>query len=64
MSHIRLAIPAKTAQGPPTMFDTDSGAYKAWQRYGKAVLAAKPKGLIVVSAHWENPRDTSDVIGK
>lgn len=35
------------------MFDTNNPAYKAWQKYGKIVEQANPKGLVVVSAHWE-----------
>jgi aromatic ring-opening dioxygenase catalytic subunit (LigB family) len=45
------------------MFDTESGPYKAWQKYGKAVEAANPRGLVVVSAHWENDADEYDVLG-
>lgn len=43
--------------GPPTMFDTDSAAYKAWQKYGKVVADQHPRGLVVVSAHWESEGD-------
>lgn len=35
------------------MFDTANPAYKAWQKYGALVEQAKPRGLVVVSAHWE-----------
>ncbi|KAI9634060.1 Extradiol ring-cleavage dioxygenase, class III enzyme, subunit B [Dioszegia hungarica] len=47
--------------GPPSMFDTRSEPYQAWRAFGQAVEAAKPRGLIVVSAHWENPSDTAGV---
>jgi aromatic ring-opening dioxygenase catalytic subunit (LigB family) len=36
----------------------------AWQDYGKMVTAAKPKGLVVVSAHWEDEAGSSAVTGK
>ncbi|KLT38816.1 Extradiol aromatic ring-opening dioxygenase [Cutaneotrichosporon oleaginosum] len=48
--------------GPPTMFDTASAPYKAWQKYGKMVEAARPRGLVVVSAHWENPSHSAGVV--
>jgi hypothetical protein len=51
-------------QGPPTMFETTSKPYLAWQDYGKMVNAAKPKGLVVVSAHWEDEAGGSGVTGK
>ncbi|EJT48112.1 hypothetical protein A1Q1_02922 [Trichosporon asahii var. asahii CBS 2479] len=43
--------------GPPTMFDTASAPYKAWQKYGQAVVEQNPRGLVVVSAHWESNND-------
>lgn len=46
------------------MFDTRSEPYQAWRAFGQAVEAAKPRGLIVVSAHWENPSDTAGVQGE
>jgi aromatic ring-opening dioxygenase catalytic subunit (LigB family) len=46
------------------LFDTASAPYKAWQKYGKMVEAAKPRGLVVVSAHWENPSDSPGVVGE
>ncbi|BEJ11731.1 hypothetical protein CspHIS471_0201910 [Cutaneotrichosporon sp. HIS471] len=48
--------------GPPTMFETTSAPYKAWQKYGKMIEAEKPRGLVVVSAHWENPSDSDGVV--
>jgi aromatic ring-opening dioxygenase catalytic subunit (LigB family) len=45
------------------MFDTQSKPYKAWQKYGAAVEAAKPRGLVVVSAHWENEDSSEHVKG-
>jgi aromatic ring-opening dioxygenase catalytic subunit (LigB family) len=45
------------------MFDSDSKPYKAWEKYGAAVEAAKPRGLVVVSAHWENEDGSSGVLG-
>ena len=46
------------------MFETTSKPYLAWQDYGKMVNAAKPKGLVVVSAHWEDEAGGSGVTGK
>lgn len=40
--------------GPPTMFDPDSKPYRAWREYGRRVGESPPRGLVVVSAHWEN----------
>ncbi|KAK4684479.1 4,5-DOPA dioxygenase extradiol, partial [Tremellales sp. Uapishka_1] len=48
--------------GPPTMYDTETRPYKAWQKFGKAIEKAKPRGLVVVSAHWENQDRNSSVI--
>lgn len=45
------------------MFDTESEPYTAWQKYGKMVEEARPRGLVVVSAHWENPEYTKSVLG-
>lgn len=43
------------------MFDTTSAPYSGWQKLGQRVLQdiesgkiAKGKGLVCVSAHWEN----------
>jgi aromatic ring-opening dioxygenase catalytic subunit (LigB family) len=44
------------------MFDTKSAPYKAWIKYGKAVTDNNPKGLVVVSAHWENGHNSDGVI--
>jgi aromatic ring-opening dioxygenase catalytic subunit (LigB family) len=44
------------------MFDTQSAPYKAWIKYGKTVVDNNPKGLVVVSAHWENPQHTDAVV--
>jgi len=46
------------------MFETTSKPYLAWQDYGKMVNAAKPKGLVVVSAHWEDEAGGPGVTGK
>jgi len=46
------------------MFETTSKPYLAWQDYGKMVNAAKPKGLVVVSAHWEDDAGGSGVTGQ
>jgi len=46
------------------MFETTSRPYLAWQDYGKMVNAAKPKGLVVVSAHWEDEAGGSGVTGQ
>lgn len=48
--------------GPPTMFDTAAAPYKAWQKYGQAVVEQNPRGLVVVSAHWESNND--QILGK
>lgn len=45
------------------MFETTSKPYLAWQDYGKMVNAAEPKGLVVVSAHWEDEAGGSRVTG-
>lgn len=46
------------------MFDTRSEPYQAWKAFGRVVEAAKPRGLVVVSAHWEHPHNTSSVQGE
>jgi aromatic ring-opening dioxygenase catalytic subunit (LigB family) len=46
------------------MFETTSKPYLAWQDYGKMVNAARPRGLVVVSAHWEDERGTDKVSGQ
>lgn len=48
--------------GPPTMFETNSAPYKAWQKYGQTVAEQNPRGLVVVSAHWES--DNDKILGK
>lgn len=48
--------------GPPTMFETNSAPYKAWQKYGQTVAEQNPRGLVVVSAHWESNND--QILGK
>ncbi|OCF38111.1 extradiol ring-cleavage dioxygenase [Kwoniella heveanensis BCC8398] len=42
--------------GPPTIEQYESGPYKAWQKFGRTITAekSKPKGIVAVSAHWEN----------
>jgi aromatic ring-opening dioxygenase catalytic subunit (LigB family) len=40
------------------MFDTASAPYKAWQAFGQRVTSDAPRGLVVVSAHWEAEGDT------
>ena len=40
-------------QGPPNLYDTNSKAYQTWQQVGQILNASKPRGLVVVSAHWE-----------
>ncbi|WVQ84626.1 hypothetical protein IAT38_006781 [Cryptococcus sp. DSM 104549] len=44
--------------GPPTIEQYDSEPYKGWLKFGKLLNASKPKGIIVVSAHWENNSPT------
>lgn len=46
------------------MFETTSKPYKAWEEYGKMVNAADPRGLVVISAHWENEGGGSRVKGQ
>jgi hypothetical protein len=55
---------ADKIKGPPTMFETQSKPYLAWQDYGKMVNAARPRGLVVVSAHWEDERGSDKVSGE
>jgi len=43
------------------MFESNSKPYKAWQEYGKMVNEAHPRGLVVVSAHWENESGSEGV---
>ncbi|WWC64557.1 uncharacterized protein I303_107168 [Kwoniella dejecticola CBS 10117] len=40
--------------GPPTIEQTHSAPYKAWQRIGQMINSDPPKGIVVISAHWEN----------
>ncbi|WVR07665.1 hypothetical protein IAU60_004707 [Kwoniella sp. DSM 27419] len=40
--------------GPPSVEQYHSGPYKAWRRFGEMIMAEPPKGIVVVSAHWEN----------
>jgi len=44
------------------MFDTQSAPYKAWIKYGATVTSNNPKGLVVVSAHWENDANSPGVL--
>ena len=46
------------------MFETTSKPYKAWIDYGEMVDEAKPMGLVVVSAHWENEAGGEGVKGE
>lgn len=49
------------------MFDYESVAYKAWKRIGKMIQEDKenkPRGLVVVSAHWENESGGNSVRGE
>jgi aromatic ring-opening dioxygenase catalytic subunit (LigB family) len=39
--------------GPPTLFDTEHKAHKAWVDVGRAIVASQARALVVVSAHWE-----------
>jgi aromatic ring-opening dioxygenase catalytic subunit (LigB family) len=45
------------------MFDEGSIAHAGWKTIGKRLRAEKPKGIVTVSAHWENPVNSPDVIG-
>ncbi|KAL7409333.1 Extradiol ring-cleavage dioxygenase, class III enzyme, subunit B [Mrakia frigida] len=40
--------------GPPTIFEPQSSPYLQWVKTGKEIQALNPRGLVVVSAHWEN----------
>ncbi|WRT70203.1 uncharacterized protein IL334_007198 [Kwoniella shivajii] len=40
--------------GPPTIEQIHSEPYKAWQEFGHLINSNPPKGIVVVSAHWEN----------
>ncbi|TYJ57908.1 hypothetical protein B9479_001263 [Cryptococcus floricola] len=40
--------------GPPMVEQTEAPPYKAWRKFGKIIEANPPKGIVVVSAHWEN----------
>ncbi|KIR53438.1 extradiol ring-cleavage dioxygenase [Cryptococcus gattii Ru294] len=39
--------------GPPTIEQYDSAPYEGWRKFGKILKANPPKGIVVVSAHWE-----------
>jgi aromatic ring-opening dioxygenase catalytic subunit (LigB family) len=45
------------------MFESSSKPYKAWVDYGKMVNTANPRGLVVISAHWENEGGGDSVKG-
>ncbi|WVQ84625.1 hypothetical protein IAT38_006780 [Cryptococcus sp. DSM 104549] len=40
--------------GPPTIEQYDSEPYQGWRKFGSLLKASQPKGVVVVSAHWEN----------
>ncbi|ORY33446.1 Extradiol ring-cleavage dioxygenase, class III enzyme, subunit B [Naematelia encephala] len=40
--------------GPNSISEPKTGAYKGWKDFGRIVTEAQPKGLVIVSAHWEN----------
>ncbi|RXK40491.1 hypothetical protein M231_02143 [Tremella mesenterica] len=48
-------------QAPSSMFEKDSKPYEAWQKVGKEIQASNPRGLVVVSAHWENEAGSEGV---
>ncbi|KAL7418415.1 hypothetical protein Q5752_006873 [Cryptotrichosporon argae] len=48
--------------GPPSMYQTEASHYAAWKRFGDIVRVDKPRGIVVASAHWENPAGTSGVV--
>lgn len=50
--------------GPNSAFETESKPYAAWKKYGDYIRALDPKGLVVVSAHWDNPSGSPDVISE
>ncbi|WWD03665.1 hypothetical protein V865_001720 [Kwoniella europaea PYCC6329] len=43
--------------GPVTGDQKQSEPYKAWQSVGRIIQANPPKGIVIVSAHWENHTD-------
>ncbi len=45
------------------IFDTESAAYKAWKVFGTILTNERPKGIVVVSAHWASTSGT-DVLGR
>jgi 4,5-DOPA dioxygenase extradiol len=45
------------------MYRFGSQAHSAWKAAGKILTETKPKGIVAVSAHWENPHTTPGVIG-
>ncbi len=46
------------------MFDTTSSPYKAWEGIGSQLSKSGTRGLVVVSAHWENGVNTPNVLGE
>ena len=51
-------------QGPPTLFDTASKPYQAWKTIGQSLIRDAPKGIVVVSAHWEKEGGGKGVKGR
>ncbi|ODN94750.1 extradiol ring-cleavage dioxygenase [Cryptococcus wingfieldii CBS 7118] len=47
--------------GPPSVEQTESPPYKAWRKFGKTITANPPKGIVVVSAHWESDQGLNTV---
>ncbi|WWC91720.1 uncharacterized protein L201_006667 [Kwoniella dendrophila CBS 6074] len=45
--------------GPPTIEQYSSSPYKAWQKFGKMIEENLSKGIVCVSAHWENEDESS-----
>lgn len=58
---LSLSLSLMVPGGPPTLFDSASKPYKQWQKTGEAIQALQPKGIVVVSAHWESQMHSNDV---
>jgi 4,5-DOPA dioxygenase extradiol len=43
--------------GPPSLFDVNSGPHQHWLRLASDIKQANPKGIVVVSAHWQAEED-------
>ncbi|WWD19636.1 hypothetical protein CI109_104098 [Kwoniella shandongensis] len=48
--------------GPPMIEQYHAPPYHGWKKFGKLLLGNKPKGIVVVSAHWENSSGSGVVV--